>query len=179
LHAAFLFMLAKHGDATLRSTCFSFLLKVETTSSRLIMTDSYQGDWNLDKLSFLLSYQPLSVSLPYRPAPKLFHSQKHYYYYYLIFLSPWAPDGVWAPIFTPLRGDATSPFSALQFGPPMSYDRASATCVCECVFTHTVTQVFFVIWITVLLLAHSLHVGSLTSLVFPQRDCSWGYLSHR
>ena len=56
----------------------------------------------------------------------------------------------------------TLPGPPRDVGPPMRLDRASATCVC--VNTHTVTQVFL--------------VGSLTCLVFPQRDCCGGYLSH-
>ena len=56
----------------------------------------------------------------------------------------------------------TLPGPPRDVGPPMRLDRASATCVC--VNTHTVTQVFL--------------VGSLTCLVFPQRDCRGGYLSH-
>ena len=49
-------------------------------------------------------------------------------------------------IYVVIRGDATSPFSVLppkEFGPQMSYDRASATCVCVCVITHTVTHLLY------------------------------------
>ena len=56
----------------------------------------------------------------------------------------------------------TLPGPPRDVGPPMRLDRASATCVCVCVNTHTVTQVFL--------------VGSLTCLVFPQRDCCGGYV---
>ena len=51
--------------------------------------------------------------------------------------------------------------------------------VCACENTHCNASVvnFLVIWITVLLLV-LLHTSVLTSLVFPQRYCSGGYLSH-
>ena len=47
---------------------------------------------------------------------------------------------------------------------PYSAWPAQRRAKCVCVNTHTVMQVFL--------------VGSLMSLVFPQRDCSGGYLSH-
>ena len=52
-----------------------------------------------------------------------------------------------------------------EYGPPMSYDRASATCVCE--YTHCYARYvhFFAIWVTVLLLVlsriNTQHIASL------------------
>ena len=67
-------------------------------------------------------------------------------------------------IYVVIKHLSSSPYSAW---PAQRRRPANETQPCErhmCVNTHTVTQVFL--------------VGALTSLVFPQRDCRGGYLSH-